>query len=231
MEEKVLVKSEQYNIKKLFIIILVVGMLIGIVVATVTNVPYIVRCRERIAEETETYETYKDTKYGSHHADRALEVIERYESYMEGAHNEMVMWIGGSFLLSVVIGGIVYWWLSSIELTVTDKRVYGKGTFGKRVDLPLDSVSAVGSKWPKGIAVATSSGKVAFLMVKNRDEIHKCVSDLLIERQSKPMPATTIKQEVSQSNADEIKKFKELLDAGIITQDEFDAKKKQLLGM
>lgn len=33
------------------------------------------------------------------------------------------------------------------------------------------------------------------------------------------------------SPADELKKFKELLDMGIITQDEFDAKKKQLLGL
>ena len=33
------------------------------------------------------------------------------------------------------------------------------------------------------------------------------------------------------SAADEIKKFKELLDLGIITQEEFDAKKKQLLGL
>ena len=33
------------------------------------------------------------------------------------------------------------------------------------------------------------------------------------------------------SIADEIKKFKELLDSGIITQEEFDAKKKQLLGL
>lgn len=30
---------------------------------------------------------------------------------------------------------------------------------------------------------------------------------------------------------EEIKKFKELLDEGIITQEEFDAKKKQLLGL
>lgn len=35
----------------------------------------------------------------------------------------------------------------------------------------------------------------------------------------------------SVSAADEIKKFKELLDSGIITQEEFDAKKKQLLGL
>jgi len=33
------------------------------------------------------------------------------------------------------------------------------------------------------------------------------------------------------SPADEIKKYKELLDMGAITQDEFDAKKKQLLGL
>ena len=39
-------------------------------------------------------------------------------------------------------------------------------------------------------------------------------------------PATT-----AISAADELKKFKELLDAGVITQEEFDAKKKQLLGL
>ena len=31
--------------------------------------------------------------------------------------------------------------------------------------------------------------------------------------------------------ADELKKYKELLDGGVITQEEFDAKKKQLLGL
>ena len=39
------------------------------------------------------------------------------------------------------------------------------------------------------------------------------------------VPASTI------SAADELKKFKELLDSGVITQEEFDAKKKQLLGL
>ena len=33
------------------------------------------------------------------------------------------------------------------------------------------------------------------------------------------------------SAADEIKKYKELLDLGIITQEEFDQKKKQLLNL
>lgn len=43
------------------------------------------------------------------------------------------------------------------------------------------------------------------------------------QTQSAPAPVA--------SAADELKKFKELLDMGIITQEEFDAKKKQLLGL
>ena len=41
---------------------------------------------------------------------------------------------------------------------------------------------------------------------------------------------TTIVQQPA-SPAEELKKMKELLDMGIITQEEFDAKKKQLLGL
>jgi len=41
----------------------------------------------------------------------------------------------------------------------------------------------------------------------------------------KQPPPTTV------SSADEIMKFKQLLDSGIITQEEFDTKKKELLGM
>ena len=41
---------------------------------------------------------------------------------------------------------------------------------------------------------------------------------------------TTIIQQAA-SPAEELKKMKELLDMGIITQEEFDAKKKQLLGL
>jgi predicted Zn-dependent peptidase len=33
------------------------------------------------------------------------------------------------------------------------------------------------------------------------------------------------------SSADELAKYKGLLDSGVITQEEFDAKKKQLLGL
>lgn len=41
----------------------------------------------------------------------------------------------------------------------------------------------------------------------------------------------TISAELTSSDADEILKFKSLLDDGVLTQDEFDAKKKQILGL
>ena len=138
----------------------------------------------------------------------------------------------GFFLL--VFSVIMSIYVSNCELIVTNKRVYGRAAFGKRVDLPVDSISAVSlSSFFNGIAVSTSSGKIAFLSIKNSRDIQKVISELLIERQSKEKPTTTatIKQEIPQSNADELEKFKNLLDKGVITQEEFDAKKKQLLGL
>ena len=135
-----------------------------------------------------------------------------------------------SFLPLAVIAAIIYYAAAKTELTVTNMRVYGKAMFGKRVDLPVDSISAVGTSFLKGIAVATSSGRISFLGLSNRDEIHQKISELLIARQGK-QTVTPIKQEIPQSNADELRKYKELLDSDIITQEEFDAKKKQLLGL
>ena len=46
------------------------------------------------------------------------------------------------------------------------------------------------------------------------------------------LPKKTVKTQppiVKTSGAEELKKYKELLDSGIITQDEFEAKKKQIL--
>ena len=68
-------------------------------------------------------------------------------------------------------------------------------------------------------------------MFENRDELHKCISNLLIDRQQKEPVAPVIKQEVPQSQAEELKKYKELLDMGVLSQEEFEAKKKQLLGL
>lgn len=206
MEEKVLVKNEQWTIKddkkakrRVFIITAIIG--------------YIV--------------------FDLCYMGPILDVLEGYWS-PGGGYYAMALLYGA--IVGCVAGFLVSWayvWLLEklkATMVVTDKRVYGQTAFGKRVDLPIDSISAIGTGTFKRLTVATSSGRISFILIKNRDEIQKCISDLLIDRQQKARPAAT-EAAPAESNADELKKYKDLLDSGVISQEEFDAKKKQLLGV
>lgn len=148
-----------------------------------------------------------------------------------GGDSNTAMWFILTFAMAVVTV-IVYLATAGCEIVVTDKRIYGKVAFGRRVDLPLDSVSAVATTaFTQGVSVSTSSGRITFLFLAKKEKIASTIRKLLVERQQKPMAATTIKQEIPQSNAEELRKYKELLDMGVISKEEFDAKKKQLLGL
>ena len=116
---------------------------------------------------------------------------------------------------------------------MTDKRVYGKTVFGVRIDIPIDSVSAV-SLVSSGISVSSSSGRINFAYLDEKNEVFRVLSELIIRRQNERnemINRASANNVQTQSSADELKKFKELLDMGVITQEEFDAKKKQLLGL
>lgn len=128
-------------------------------------------------------------------------------------------------LLTLIVGTICYFWLRKMNLVVSDKRVYGQAAFGRQVDLPLDSITAIGKGIIKGIAITTASGAIKFKCIKNRDEIYETIGKLLVERQA----SKTTSNETS--SADDLKKYKDLLDTGVISQEEFDAKKKQILGV
>lgn len=136
----------------------------------------------------------------------------------------------GVFLVCLGVALLLQHLMNNCSITVTDKRVFGKAAFSKRVDLPFDKISSVATCAFKGVGVATSSGRIKFLFCKNKNDVFETISKVLLERQSKNNE-TIIKQEIPQSNADELKKFKDLLDSGVITQEEFDQKKKQLLGL
>ena len=127
-----------------------------------------------------------------------------------------------------IILGFVY--LTKIrELTVTNYRVTGVTASGKRVDLPVSKISAVGTaEFFERVTISTASGVITFHGVLNRDAVLSVISDLLLKQQSETMAE---KPKAAESVADEIKKMKELLDQGIISESEFENKKKQLLGL
>ena len=212
MDEKIIIKSEHYNIKRY----LKIALIIGIALVLLGFLAYLFNLNGcRFQESLITSGKYYRYSLISNMSDPfSLEA-------------GMFLDLG---IIFVLISVLVRWWLSSYELTITDKRIYGKTSFGKRVDLPVDSISAVGTSMLKGISVATASGKIVFKLIKNRDDIHSEISNLIITRQAKSsdnvskVPTPTVA-------TDEIRKYKELFDIGAITQEEFDAKKKELLGL
>lgn len=136
------------------------------------------------------------------------------------AFAELMMFISPCILVC----GIFLCWYSTSDIVVTDKRVYGRACFGKRVDLPLDKISAVSTMYMfKIIGVSTSSGIIRFMYVENANEIHEIINRLLLDRQNH--------RSDKYSESEELLRYKELLDKGIINQEEFETKKKQLLGM
>ena len=218
MEEKAIIKSKLYNPKKILIGILVVGLIAA------TAAFFIGSASEKSYQES-------PWRYNTSRRDEVKEMslIEfAFSKYNNNFESGLFFSILAGF---IVIGLIFYFGSSKIKITVTNKRVYGNAAFGKRVDLPLDSISAIGTSAFKGVSVATSSGKIKFALIKNRDDIHKAISRLLIQRQKESRDTNPTISEAPKSNVNEIKQYKELLDSGVITQEEFDAKKKQLLGL
>ena len=186
------------------------------------------------------------TFYGRHYYDQYTGE-ERYGSFGNYMINELIeficfegsldYWSAPTFYLGVIfllLAGFFFWKMSRGKLIVTNTRVTGKASFGKQVDLPIGKISAVALGAFRQVSIGTSSGNIRFWFIQNRDEVHAALSDIIAKAQienTNQKIDTSSAAPIASSNADEIKKYKELLDAGIITQEEFDAKKKQLLGL
>lgn len=119
-------------------------------------------------------------------------------------------------------------------VVLTDRRLFfltiGIGIFGKESseDFPLEKVSSV--RWQGGIG----SGTVTIVASGGGAEIKsvivadgRALVDAARARLSAPRVATT---KPIDDPMDQLRKLGELRDAGILTTDEFDAKKADLLG-
>ncbi len=97
-----------------------------------------------------------------------------------------------------------------------------------RCGAPLVNTSVLSAEWEK----LTPEGKKEVLRQFEKPKNAEPVEAEPVEVE--PVEAETESSSVHPvgfSGADEILKYKELMDDGIITQEEFDAKKKQLLGL
>lgn len=235
MEEKLLVKSESYSVKWLRNLLIILGIVVFLIMMISSVVDY--------ADSYDRHEHYDYCypwdEYSYDYDYSAGPINCWYGDYYNGLSFGISKYFEYDFFISLIPVGVsialalfIYWWLHSYQLVVTDKRVFGKVAFGKRVDLPVDSVSATSSvRLFRGIAVSTASGRIRFLLVKNADRIYTVINQLIILRQQERQESSKPSVVVQTDEADMLKKYKELLDGGAITQEEFDAKKKQILGL
>lgn len=145
--------------------------------------------------------------------------------------------------------GIVELYLNRIVIKRRGFRgVLGHGFFKGDKEIMLKSITGVqvkkagyvvlgyiqfsmqgGNEGRGGLTEATQDeNTVTFDNSQNKvaEEVKNKIFELQQQSESK-----SVNQVISLSGADEILKYKQLLDIGIITQEEFDAKKKQILGL
>ena len=237
MDEKILIKSERYGLKKCIILLCIIGVVLS-------AIGFAIRLQWEMEYWENRYAYYAEHQAQGYHFDsweelwepcRSCDLIEENPNKADYALREVLEYYWYDVLTPVVafslLGLILYLFLHSYELIVTDKRIYGKIAWGKRVDLPVDSISAISSvRGIKGVTVATSAGKIKFIILKNANDIYGVINKLLIERQTIKNDAIAGK-DIQMDVTDQLKKYKELLDSGAISQEEYDAKKKQLLDL
>ncbi len=185
-----------------------------------------------ILEDDYTYYYSFDYGYGYSSSGSINSTRSAFDAAIQGEEGYLVMLIiSGFFILLGIIGFVFAFAHTRCKLEITENNVKGKSLFGKQVVLPMYMVSAYSTrKFLSTIAVATSSGLTKFALIKNYEEIGAVLSQKINERQEQTTTTKTNTQAKSNS-LDDLAKIKELLDMGVITQEEFDAKKKEILGL
>lgn len=127
---------------------------------------------------------------------------------------------------SAVVGGVLFGGVGAIV----------GGGLGKKQKDVINRMSVVINLRNEFIShieiplITTETKKNGFIYKTSKDEAQRIVALLSVivdaQKASQSAPATA-----AGSSADELLKFKQLLDSGVITQEEFDAKKKQILGL
>ena len=148
----------------------------------------------------------------------------------------IIFCLGCATFLAAGIILLIYWTMSKCELVITESSVKGKTLFGREVTLPLYMITAYSTqKFMSTIIVSTASGFTRFSMIKNYEMMGRVLSQKIGERQAgvpaQSAPVATAPAAAPSAPMDDLLKLKNYLDQGIITQEEFDAKKKQILGL
>ena len=127
--------------------------------------------------------------------------------------------------LIVIVGIIMKLCTEKCELTVTDEAVFGKRIFRKKVYIPLNEITSI-KPWPfSGVLISSITGVSIFPFF-----IIKVLTPLITKsQQTSSQTINTINK--NSNEIERLKDLKVLLDDGVITQEEFELMKNQILNL
>lgn len=245
MEEKVIIRGIPYTGKVITIILVIFGILLSFY-SIMESFTYLCDSYENHEHRYWCYEEsydgreYLDCEYSRYGSATEYALGREGETYI-GA---VIACVGGPLLF----GLILHLLMKTFGMVVTDKRIYGWSIFQLwRTDLALDAVTSVALVGFTGISVRTAGGNILLFLIKNRKAVHSGICNLLMQRNTSV--AVAVKQEnvpADVSAAEEevfagqtavsddmsaLRSLKEMLDMGLITQEDYDTKKKQILDL
>lgn len=124
-----------------------------------------------------------------------------------------------------LVGGALFGGTGAIVGSVTGKKKNKEKISSLRIKLSLKDINSP-VDYIDFLEAKTKRGSIIYKDAFNKAQECLSVLQLICDQQE-----DTNNENPSDSAADEIMKFKHLLDTGAITQDEYDAKKKDLLGI
>ena len=151
-----------------------------------------------------------------------------YPSYFYFAPVYFAFHIQWVFLMGVTL--LSRWLYTKNNVIVTNQMVYGKSFWGRTVSLPIQQITAVVSaRFYSRLVIATTIGTVHFIMIGNHAEIARALTNLINQVQEETLVKKPLQVLQEESSLSEEEKLLGLLNQDIITQEEFDAKKAQIL--
>lgn len=151
---------------------------------------------------------------------------------------------GYLIIISVIIliaGVVIKKKAENCEIVVTDNEILGTLPQGKNVNIPLDQITEIKKCTPNGVSIASIGRVNNFYCMTNYEEIINEIAKLLANMKNNIVQTSEVQQDEqptfinqtagTNSEIEQLKDLKVLLDMELITQDEFELKKKEILGL
>ena len=198
MEEKIIVRGERADVKKIFTIFLIIGIALSVLTFAFTLKNY---SDAYESHNTHDYYCYKPEYRGQYYQDTMnygtkylptykLECSHAY--YYKSGFVYALNNVEGAdllkalipLLLMAAIGGLLYLSRRNCELAVTNKRILGIPSWSKKVAIPLESVTVTCTHGTRKLVISSYAKNYTFHALTNADELYKTINHLLIEKQA-----------------------------------------------